>query len=779
LRAHRWLWLLLWPSLAWATTRYVDPGCTKNGDGTAINCAAADGGAGPYNSLANGFGSTSCGDTLNIRGLHDFHGTCPGTNGRYGSDQNSISKTCTAGNVLTIQANGYTTLGAATQESVYLEGTAAPGAGTNLGWTQCTDCSAAGSVAACRNIPGTCGDVWWTNDAATGNPGNQGLMLGAQKVDGSLTYRLSTSCTGASLTNQYYACTPQTLHGTLAVRWASATPNAANKPYVLFNNNGHGIALNSSAYLKFQGLIMRAWRRDAFSFGTNDHITISDNTLKYFTDVFGNGSDHAITLNGDANNITIDSNDLSFSGSELIHTQACCTSSSPATIITLTNNYLHDTGDYSGLLGPGVSGTPSGMILGDHSGGAGNGDYIGSIISGNVVKNIGNGSSAGRGIILENASSNWVVRDNLFDTVGGECIKLHATGGNASGNQIFNNIFRKCGPAGTTGGAVLLAYESSFGGAGVLDSNKVFNNTFIDNNGDAIDDTCNGASEGKCTNNVFRNNLFYKSGSWLRQINWASTTASNVQSNNLTWGPNLGGNDAIKWKGVNYSCTDVASGCSGTCPSSKCADPVLVNVSDYHIQTTSPAKDAGTSTGMPAARTVDINNSIAFSHGYANYQDATPIQGGVWDIGVDELISGGGGGTVVLDITSTDAPDPVAAGSNITYTLTYHNTGSATATGTGIIDYLPAGVTYVSSSSGIYFPNSGVVAFTPGDIGAGLGGAVTITVNVPTTFGTGSVIINTIYWIGSNETGAVVGPSDSTTVSNAASRRGRVFPGRH
>ena len=53
-----------------------------------------------------------------------------------------------------------------------------------------------------------------------------------------------------------------------------------------------------------------------------------------------------------------------------------------------------------------------------------------------------------------------------------------------------------------------------------------------------------------------------------------------------------------------------------------------------------------------------------------------------------------------LSITQTDEPDPVYSGSNVTYTLKVTNNGINTASNIKITDTLPAGVTFVSASSG-------------------------------------------------------------------------------
>ena len=54
-----------------------------------------------------------------------------------------------------------------------------------------------------------------------------------------------------------------------------------------------------------------------------------------------------------------------------------------------------------------------------------------------------------------------------------------------------------------------------------------------------------------------------------------------------------------------------------------------------------------------------------------------------------------------LSITKGDAPDPVAAGSSLTYTLTVPNGGPDAAAAVEVSDTLPAGVSFVSASPSV------------------------------------------------------------------------------
>ncbi len=58
-----------------------------------------------------------------------------------------------------------------------------------------------------------------------------------------------------------------------------------------------------------------------------------------------------------------------------------------------------------------------------------------------------------------------------------------------------------------------------------------------------------------------------------------------------------------------------------------------------------------------------------------------------------------GAGSAELSVTKTDTPDPVAPGSNLTYTITANNAGPSNALGVSLSDTLPAGTTFVSLAS--------------------------------------------------------------------------------
>src|SRR5207237_7382796 len=86
-----------------------------------------------------------------------------------------------------------------------------------------------------------------------------------------------------------------------------------------------------------------------------------------------------------------------------------------------------------------------------------------------------------------------------------------------------------------------------------------------------------------------------------------------------------------------------------------------------------------------------------------------------------------------LAITKT-APATATTGTNFSYTLTAKNNGPSAATGIVVTDTLPAGVTFVSASSGCTNA-SGTVTCNVGSLASGASATFTITVN-PTSVGT-------------------------------------------
>jgi uncharacterized repeat protein (TIGR01451 family) len=122
-----------------------------------------------------------------------------------------------------------------------------------------------------------------------------------------------------------------------------------------------------------------------------------------------------------------------------------------------------------------------------------------------------------------------------------------------------------------------------------------------------------------------------------------------------------------------------------------------------------------------------------------------------------------------LEVTKTDAPDPVHVGQNLTYTVRVSNQGPQAATGVSLSDTLPknAGFGSVSTSQGscTIKPAKRLVTCSLGNLAAG--GIVTVTIAVkPTSKG---VISNTADV-------ASISPPDPVTANNRATATTTVTP---
>src|SRR5262245_6559332 len=97
------------------------------------------------------------------------------------------------------------------------------------------------------------------------------------------------------------------------------------------------------------------------------------------------------------------------------------------------------------------------------------------------------------------------------------------------------------------------------------------------------------------------------------------------------------------------------------------------------------------------------------------------------------IVSGGASaapGDADLSITKTDSPDPVVAGSNLTYTIKVENPGISTGPATNVVvtDTRPSGVDHVSATGGSCQKSGSTVTCDLGQVNAGSTATVTIVV---------------------------------------------------
>lgn len=116
----------------------------------------------------------------------------------------------------------------------------------------------------------------------------------------------------------------------------------------------------------------------------------------------------------------------------------------------------------------------------------------------------------------------------------------------------------------------------------------------------------------------------------------------------------------------------------------------------------------------------------------------------------------------VLAIEKAGSPASVDAGDEVTYTITYENSGLGGATNTTIVDTLPVGLEYVSSSnSGVYDADAGTVTWTIGELGTGGGDQVSLVARVDSSLADGALLQNAVT-MDCEETDAVQAAATTT-----------------
>jgi hypothetical protein len=352
-------------------------------------------------------------------------------------------------------------------------------------------------------------------------------------------------------------------------------------------------------------------------------------------------------------NLLIEGNEIAYTVDEGIHGQSR-TDCSAATV-TIKGNWVHNQGDTS-VLGY-TNGTPSGMTLGA-SGVAGCGDWSGSLLENNLFANQKRNPAAGSpgyGLRIENASANWIIRNNVFHKTDAQCIDIDGSDGVSDNNQVYNNLLINCGRAGI-----------DFWCSNAVRNTKIYNNTFVNCVEGAIS-TSN--MSGSCSGNEFRNNIMFDSG--VKQlVNWP---ISGKFQNNLVFSTTTG--TILSFNGRSFTCAGLnptadIDGDGISNDKIRCLNPLFVSVAgnDLHLTAASPAIDGGTTTGIPAGRTASIYNTLAGLRGLADYalNDNLAMAGIAWEIGAVEF--GAASSTVTASIALSD-PSPTAGG-NVGVTLT-------------------------------------------------------------------------------------------------------------
>ncbi len=254
-------------------------------------------------------------------------------------------------------------------------------------------------------------------------------------------------------------------------------------------------------------------------------------------------------------------------------------------------------------------------------------DYI--IVDGLKVKGYHNAVWIGKdGPDSTNHAKNNVIRNNYFYDQAEHCI--YVSWGNEN-IKIYNNIFEDpgghpLGPSSASGKWCIHFWHgpgvqradiynnilADGSGGGIVFSNgatdvNVYNNTFYGNDKGIriMKGQRKGSSKGVIRLTV-KNNIFYTLKSNYRgfYLSYTSQDEAEITTDYNLW-YKVGGGDNINWNGASYNLSEYQTNTNNGNNAIE-ADPDLVTLgltratSDFHLQLSSPAIDAGTALGAPS-----------------------------------------------------------------------------------------------------------------------------------------------------------------------------------
>jgi hypothetical protein len=438
-------------------------------------------------------------------------------------------------------------------------------------------------------------------------------------------------------------------------------------------------------YVKLQGIQIKNSAFFGIYINGGSNILIQNNYI-YNTWASGIMTEYANTFIIDNNNIELACNATNTNGQG---TQECISVSTGVDNFTISNNIVHDGGkpDFGGEGIDTKNSASNGKVFGNH---------------------VYNTNSVG---IYVDAWSNYArdieVYNNLVHNTVGAGIGISSeTGGNIDRIKFYNNIIYQ-----TEWGFLLPTYQEA-NTTGHIDTVSIMNNTFYNN----------------------RQIGMWFSSYWNIPSQGRNTVVSNVDIfNNIVYGnPTSIQNDLGSAINIHNNLE---------------INPLFVNPTstppDFHLQSNSPAIDAGTSTNAPSF----------------DFDGNTRPQGARYDIGAYEYVSGGCPAVTSCSIT-TCPPSNIVQG-----TATSLNVSWAGGTPNYTLQLLRDGVNYGSPGTGISTTSATInftvdTTWTVGSHTVAV--KITDTCSTPQTCTTGTCTINVTA---SSTTGSI---SCSTTPSGAS-----------
>lgn len=293
-------------------------------------------------------------------------------------------------------------------------------------------------------------------------------------------------------------------------------------------------------------------------------------------------------------NLIIDGNEIAY----------CTLGSSESMVVNgnvdtfqITNNIVHDN-DNIGIDCIGFEGTAPA-----------NDQARNGLVQGNTVYNItsygnpsyGTNVRAADGIYVDGGRDIVIERNTVHHVDIGIEVASEHSGKTTTGVTVRSNLIYKCYYTGLAFGG----YSTSVGST----ANCAFlNNTLIQN--DTTNSWTGDILVQQAHDNVVKNNIIYTSSQNIPMTNPFGTSSSynNTFDYNLYFTPGGASNSTWNWNNRDYTGLAAFRAASGQDAHSVFADPMFINLSifDIHLQSASPAIDAGDPAYIPASSDKDL-----------------------------------------------------------------------------------------------------------------------------------------------------------------------------
>ncbi|WP_375708452.1 right-handed parallel beta-helix repeat-containing protein [Paenibacillus albidus] len=395
------------------------------------------------------------------------------------------------------------------------------------------------------------------------------------------------------------------------------------------------VDLTDANYITVQGFEIRNYTSATtnlmpvgiYVHGSGSYITLANNKIHDIKNTSTpTGSDlqgrdaHGIAVYGtkapaSINNVTISGNELY---NLVLGSSESLVLNGNVDTFSVTNNIIHDN-DNIGIDLIGFEGKSPSTSYDQVRNGLVSGNRVYNISSNNnpsYGKKLPNNSNAADGIYVDGGKDSIIERNYSYNNDIGIEIASEHSGKSTSNITVRSNMVY----GNRLTGIAMGGYDNQ---RGSTVNCKIVNNTLYKN--DTIGD---GAGQlyvqFDTKNNIIKNNIFVAGSTDVMIYNEYTQNSGNIVDYNLYYGPGGASEANFTWKNQDYTGFAAYKSGTGNDAHALFADPKFVNVSlsDFHLQTTSPAMDAGF-TDTAIIGTFDIDGQAR-------------VQGANVNIGADE-----------------------------------------------------------------------------------------------------------------------------------------------